>query len=47
VETDVICGYVSIERAREDYGVIIEPETLKVDLAATIRLRAEKGIGSG
>jgi N-methylhydantoinase B len=39
VRRDVIDGYVSIERAREDYGVIIDPQTLKVDEAATKRLR--------
>jgi N-methylhydantoinase B len=44
VESDVLNGYVSIERAREDYGVIIEPDTLKVDLAATLGLRKEKRV---
>jgi N-methylhydantoinase B len=47
VESDVANGYVSIERAREDYGVIVEPDTMKVDLVATMRLRTEKAIGSG
>jgi N-methylhydantoinase B len=32
VEEDVLNGYVSIEKAREDYGVVIDPATLKVDL---------------
>jgi hypothetical protein len=35
-------GYVSIEHAREDYAVVIDPGTLKVDIAATLRLREEK-----
>jgi N-methylhydantoinase B len=40
VERDVVNGYVSVERARDDYGVLIEPDTLKVDLEAT-RVRRE------
>lgn len=43
VESDVIQGYVSIERAREDYGVVIDPKTLKVDEKATRKLRASLG----
>ncbi len=39
VERDVVEGYVSLERAREDYGVIIDPETLKVEEEATRKLR--------
>lgn len=35
VESDVINGYVSVERAREDYGVVINPETMQLDLEAT------------
>jgi N-methylhydantoinase B len=41
VERDVIEGYVSLERAKEDYGVVIDPETLKVDLEATEKLRGQ------
>jgi N-methylhydantoinase B len=40
VERDVLCGYVSIEKAKEDYGVVIEPGTIKVDQEATKKLRA-------
>jgi N-methylhydantoinase B len=40
VERDVVMGYVSVERAREDYGVVMDPVTLKADLAATEKLRA-------
>jgi len=40
VEADVRNGYVSIERAREDYGVVIDPASLKVNTAATESLRA-------
>ncbi|MBW1721940.1 MAG: hydantoinase B/oxoprolinase family protein [Deltaproteobacteria bacterium] len=43
VERDVLDGYVSIERAREDYGVVIDPETLKVDPEATRSLREALG----
>lgn len=39
VESDVINGYVSVEKARADYGVVINPETLKADPDATQRLR--------
>jgi N-methylhydantoinase B len=34
---DVRDGKVSLDSARDDYGVIIEPETLAVDEAATVR----------
>lgn len=39
VESDVMEGYVSLEKAREDYGVIINPETMKVDEEATRKVR--------
>jgi len=39
VEADVKEGYVSLERAKEDYGVSINPETIKVDEEATRKLR--------
>ncbi len=39
VQEDVIQGYVSIEKAREDYGVIIDPATMKADRLATDELR--------
>jgi N-methylhydantoinase B len=39
VETDVVKGYVSLEKAREDYGVIIDPKTLTLDEEATRKLR--------
>jgi N-methylhydantoinase B len=38
---DVLDEYISIEHAREAYGVVIDPETMTVDLAATERLRAQ------
>ena len=42
-------GYVTIEGAARDYGVVIagdpdeDPEGLALDVAATERLRAERG----
>jgi N-methylhydantoinase B len=39
VESDVMEGYVSLEKAREDYGVIINPKTMKVDEEATRKAR--------
>jgi N-methylhydantoinase B len=39
VEDDVEEGYVCPERAREDYGVVIDPGTGKVDEKATRELR--------
>jgi N-methylhydantoinase B len=42
VEQDVTYGYVSVDHAREAYGTVIDPATLKVDLKETARIRAEK-----
>jgi len=39
IARDVIEGYVSLANAREDYGVVINPQTLKVDEEVTGRLR--------
>jgi len=39
VAEDVLQGYVSIMRAKEEYGVVINPETLTVDAEATEILR--------
>ncbi len=38
---DVINGYVSLERARSDYGVAIDPSSMEVDERATQAARAE------
>jgi len=46
VESDVIEGYVSLERAQEDYRVIINPRTMKVDKEATRKLREALGKGN-
>jgi N-methylhydantoinase B len=38
---DVTNELVSVESARDDYGVVVDPATLTVDQAATARRRAE------
>ena len=42
VENDVLEGYVSLEKAKEDYGVVIDPKTMKADREATKKLRSQK-----
>jgi N-methylhydantoinase B len=42
IENDVLEGYISVEKAKEDYGVVIDPMTMKVDREATQRLRSQK-----
>lgn len=42
VEKDVLYGYVSIEKAKQDYGVVIDPETLTFNLTATLQLRKKR-----
>jgi N-methylhydantoinase B len=39
VREDVIQGYVSLQKAREDYGVVLDPGTMKLDPSATEELR--------
>jgi N-methylhydantoinase B len=41
VAQDVADGYVSIESAARDYSVVIDPETLETDEAATAAMRAK------
>ena len=41
VKKDVLNDLVSIEKAREIYGVVIDPKTLEIDNAATEKLRSE------
>jgi N-methylhydantoinase B len=36
---DVLEGYVSVDKAREEYGVVIDPNTMTVDDPATERMR--------
>ncbi|HKA72859.1 MAG TPA: hydantoinase B/oxoprolinase family protein [Xanthobacteraceae bacterium] len=42
VQADVRQGYVSAAAAADLYGVVIDPDTLELDLAATERLRASR-----
>jgi hypothetical protein len=42
VQADVLYGYVSIERARADYGVVVDPTTLKLNLEETDKVRASR-----
>jgi N-methylhydantoinase B/oxoprolinase/acetone carboxylase alpha subunit len=41
VVDDVVNGLVSVEGARERYGVVIDPERLEVLEAETVELRAQ------
>jgi N-methylhydantoinase B len=43
VRFDVVEGFVSLESARHDYGVAIDPVKLTVDGVATTALRSKKG----
>jgi N-methylhydantoinase B len=47
VARDVMLEYVSVKRAREDYGVVINSENFQVDLAQTKKLRASKTVKKG
>jgi N-methylhydantoinase B len=42
VEEDVCNGYVSIEQAKECYGVVIDPASFKADLVKTEKIRAAR-----
>lgn len=39
VRLDVMNGYVSLGKAKEDYGVVINPDDFAIDIEATKRLR--------
>jgi N-methylhydantoinase B len=43
VAADAFNGYVSIERAKADYGVVVDPVSFKVKMEETQKLRAERG----
>jgi N-methylhydantoinase B len=43
VQQDVIEGYVTVERARTDYGVAIIPGTYEIDWEQTGKIRGSKG----
>jgi N-methylhydantoinase B len=42
VAEDVRQGYVSLAAAAEQYGVVIDPQTMGLDRAATEKLRAAR-----
>jgi N-methylhydantoinase B len=42
VRQDVVDGYVTIESAARDYGVVIDPQTLEIDAAATVSLQSTR-----
>jgi len=42
VEDDVADGFISFAAALTDYGVVLDPDTLRVDLDATLRTRAAR-----
>ena len=41
MQKDVKAGYVSLELARDTYGVVLDAEKLEVDLSETERLRGQ------
>lgn len=41
VEKDVLEGYISLEKAKELYKVVIDPQTMQADIIATQMLRRE------
>ena len=41
VRDDVINGLVSVDNARIDYGVVIDPETFSIDEPETAKLRSQ------
>jgi N-methylhydantoinase B len=47
VAEDVRQGYVTVKAAAELYGVVVDPETFALDVAATERLRAAKRADDG
>jgi len=47
VRDDVRQGYVTVESAAELYGVVLDPETFEVDVAATEKLRTARPAADG
>jgi len=42
VQWDVLEGYISLDSARDDYGVMLDPGTLAIDSAATDKMRSRR-----
>jgi N-methylhydantoinase B len=47
VRWDVLNEYISLDTAKEVYGVVIDPETLELDRNATTELRRKLGNSTG
>jgi N-methylhydantoinase B len=47
VRRDCIAGYVSVANAAKDYGVVLDPVSLDVDVEATVALRRAKAKSKG
>ena len=41
VSSDVFAGYVSMDASQREYGVVLDPASLRVDEAATQAMRAK------
>jgi hypothetical protein len=44
---DVLDEYITVQQARDQYGVAIDPRTLKINAEETERLRASMAAGNG
>ena len=42
VRGDVLDGFTTLELAERDYGVVIDPKSMELDLEATQRLREKR-----
>ena len=47
VRQDVLEGFVTVQGAREDYGVVLDPETFRLDEEESARLRTARGDQQG
>ncbi|MCL5770934.1 MAG: hydantoinase B/oxoprolinase family protein [Actinobacteria bacterium] len=41
---DAIDGFISLKKAKDDYGVVLNPKTYKLDIKATKKLREENNL---
>jgi N-methylhydantoinase B len=44
VRLDVVMGYVSLEKAAQDYGVVIDPKSLEISFNSTEMIRRDKSL---
>jgi len=47
VRWDVLEGFISLDSARDNYGVVLDPASLEMDQAATLACRGGRGQGEG